>query len=279
MWSKINKLTLLSQSLFGLPWILMAVAFAYHDPKILIPSHFLFWAAFFTAFLTARILGMSLNRMIDFEIDGKNPRTKNRPLQIKIISRNEVKILIVCCTVLFVACCYYLNPLCFFLSPFVLFLLYAYSFTKRISALCHFFLGAIHFFGPIFAWIALTNSLDIRPVLLGAALWLLIAANDMVYAIQDLVFDRQEGLRSVPALLGERKTLLVAKMCHACAFLILISVGLIAHMNELYFVGVGLLIMTYIYYYREKFGPEMSFQQSNLIGGLILLTFTFLAVL
>ena len=279
MWSKVNKLTLLSQSLFGLPWILMAVLFAYHDPKILIPKSFLFWIAFFTAFITARILGMSLNRMIDFEIDGKNPRTKNRPLQLKIISRTEVKLIIVLCTLLFATSCYFLSPLCFFLAPVLLFLLYAYSYTKRFTALCHFFLGSIHFFGPIFAWTALANSFDIRPILLGGALWLLIAANDMVYAIQDLMFDRQEGLRSVPALLGERGTMRVAKFCQGAAFSILLLLGTLAEMGLLYFIGVVLALLTYIYYYREKFSPEMTFQQSNLIGGLILLTFTILSVL
>lgn len=279
MWSKVNKLTLLTQSLFGLPWILVAVALAYYDRTVAIPQGFLFWISFFTAFFTARILGMSLNRMIDCEIDGKNKRTKSRPLQLKIISRNEVKILIVICTFLFVLSCYFLSPLCFFLSPFVLCLLYAYSYTKRFSALCHFFLGSIHFFGPIFAWVALTNSFDIRPLMLGGALWLLIAGNDMVYAIQDLMFDREEGLYSIPALIGEKATVWIAMGCHFIAFIFLVTLGIVSNLNLFYYCGVGLIIMTYLYYYFDDINPDKTFQKCNLFGGLILLFFTMLSVL
>lgn len=278
MWNKINKLTLLNQSLFGIPWILIAVLFAYHDPKIAFPKGF-FWVPFFLAFFTARVLGMSLNRMIDCEIDGKNPRTKKRPLQIKIISRKEVKAIIIVCTFLFALCCYFLSPLCFFLSPFILFLLYGYSYTKRFSSLCHFFLGSIHFFGPIMAWAALTNSFDIRPVLLGGVVWLLIAANDMVYAIQDLGFDRTEGLKSIPASLGVDKTFIVARTCHLVAFSLLLVLGQLENMGFTYYVGAILVAMVYLYYHSEKRNPERTFHQCNLLGGLILLTCTALAVL
>lgn len=275
MWSKINQLTLLNQSLFGLPWILTAVLLVFENQGL--PTDLLFWSLFFAAFFSARILGMSLNRMIDCAIDGKNPRTQNRPLQLKIISRKEVKGIILFSTFLFVTSCYFLNTLCFFFSPIVLFQLYVYSFAKRISSLCHFFLGSIHFMGPIFAWMALTDSLDARPLLLGLALWLFIAGNDVVYAIQDIDFDRSFQLRSIPAWLGERRALILAKICHALAFASLFTLGFIAQLDFWYDIGVLSLIMLYLYSYQCS--PLHCFTRCNMLSGLFLLTFTSISIL
>ncbi len=274
--ARYQQLLLLEQSLFGLPWLVAAILFALISPgasHLIFPSP-LFWAALLVAFLAARALGMSLNRLIDYQIDGKNPRTSKRPLQIGLVSRDEVKWVILATSVVFLAACAYLNPLCLLLSPIVLALLFAYSFTKRFTALCHFFLGAVHFFAPIFAWAALLGTIEITPVLIGCSLWLFIAGNDMVYALQDRDFDLQEGLRSIPARMGTKVTLRMARLIHFVALLPLITLGLISELSLVYYLGVALMAALYLYYHlrlRRKGEFEQSFTACNLYGGLLFL--------
>lgn len=275
--AKYQQLLLLEQSLFGLPWVAASALLALissENEKIL-PSP-LFFGAILLAFLSARALGMSLNRLIDYQIDAKNPRTSRRPLQIGVITPREVKWVILVATILFVGASAYLNPLCLLLSPLVLFLLFAYSFTKRFTVLCHFFLGAIHFFAPLFVWAALVGTIELTPVLLGCTLWLFIAGNDMIYALQDRAFDLSEGLKSVPARLGVKRTLLVTRLVHFAAFIPLVVLGQVAHLGSLYYFGLLCLAALYVSMHLKVARGDYNrpFFACNLYGGLFFLLFT-----
>jgi 4-hydroxybenzoate polyprenyltransferase len=274
---KYQQLLVLQQSLFGLPWVAAAVLFALTSPNwegVTPPP--LFWGAVLLAFLSARSLGMSLNRLIDYQIDGKNPRTSKRPLQIGLISPKEVKWVIFATTLLFTGASAYLSPLCLLLSPIVLFLLFAYSFTKRFTTLCHFFLGSIHFFAPLFVWAALLDTIALTPVLLGCTLWLFIAGNDMIYALQDQDFDRSEGLKSVPARLGLKKTLLITRLIHLAAFIPLILLGLHSHLGPIYYVGICSIALLYgcMHFQVTKGDYSRAFSTCNIYGGLLFLIFS-----
>ncbi|MDB2613686.1 putative 4-hydroxybenzoate polyprenyltransferase [Chlamydiales bacterium] len=274
MLARLNQLILLNYSLFGIPWILIATILASRTMQGMLTKDPQFWALLILAFTAARAVGMALNRLIDVEIDAKNPRTYRRPLPLKLVTRKEVKAVIILGSFVFVFSCYFLNMLCFYLSPIVLFQLFAYSYTKRFTSFCHFFLGSIHFFAPIFAWIAITGSLSIEPLLLGFALWLLIAGNDMIYALQDLSFDAREGLKSIPVSLGVEGTWWIVRLVHLCAFALLIALGVVAKLESLYYLGVGILFLLYSYFHLNRVNPEKMFVVCNTWGGLILLIFT-----
>ena len=254
---KYQQLLVLQQSLFGLPWIIASILLAFVSKREILelPTPY-FWAAIVIAFFSARALGMALNRLIDYKIDSKNPRTSRRPLQVGIISREEVKWVILVATILFILSCAFLNPLCLLLSPIVLFLLFTYSFTKRFTSLCHFVLGAIHFFAPIFAWSALTGAIDVTPVLLGCTLWLFISGNDMIYALQDRQFDMAEGLKSIPASMGVEKTLKLTRLIHFVAMIPLIVLGMVNHLSFIYYLGLFLLSLLYGYVHFRACGQR-----------------------
>jgi 4-hydroxybenzoate polyprenyltransferase len=244
----LNKLVLWEQTLFGLPWIATSIALA---PPLTTHLSLGVVVWILCAFISARVAGMAFNRLIDQEIDGQNPRTRNRVLPSGEASASQVRVVGLLAVALFVISCGMINPLCLMLSPIPLALLLVYSYTKRFTPLCHFVLGAIHCFSPIFAWIAVCDSLSLVPVCLGAAVMLSIAGSDVVYAMLDVEFDKNYRLYSIPLLLGTKKALRVAKGLHATAIALLVVVGLLAQAQALYFMGVSMAAGMYMLCYSE----------------------------
>ncbi|NLI83670.1 MAG: UbiA family prenyltransferase [Deltaproteobacteria bacterium] len=225
-----GRLIKFSHTLFALPFALAAVLLAHRSHSVTWPV--LFWIL--VAMASARSAAMGFNRYADFEFDRRNPRTSGRPLVQGQISKNAVLVFIAASSLIFLLSAAALNPLCFVLSGPVLVVLFFYSYTKRFTAYSHLILGFAIGLAPAGAWIAATGSLDPRICLLSFALMTYIAGFDILYACQDVEFDRQEKLHSLPASRGIRKALAISAMLHVGTFLLLVAVHVAFHLGPLY---------------------------------------------
>ena len=270
-------LVLLKQSLFGLPWTIVGGLLPYLTADL--PVVLQTWALLFGAFFSARFAGMLCNRVIDRHIDAQNPRTRMRAVAQGDVRVYSVIMQAILFLFLFFIFMFEINALCFALAPFLAILIVGYSYTKRFTYFCHAILGLVHFFGPVCAWVAVTGTLTPLPLCLGAALALSITANDIVYSMQDMEIDREEGLFSIPARFGKEKALRIAQQLHLLSVLLL---SLCAYMlpSYIFFCGalaVGLLFFRgYVRLSHTSF--EKAFTLANTFSGIILLVFTIGAV-
>ncbi len=181
----------------------------------------------------ARSAAMAFNRLVDHKIDALNPRTQQREIPAGVISLRQARFFVALNVLLFIAVTFTINPLCFYLSPIALLIILGYSYTKRYTALCHMVLGLGLALAPIGSYLAVTGRFDLIPVLYGAAVLLWVAGFDIIYALQDETFDRQQDLKSVPAYLGKRKALWVSRLLHlACAALMIVALRYAAERFE-----------------------------------------------
>jgi len=203
-----------------------------------------FWIT--VAMGAARTLAMALNRLIDREIDARNPRTAGRALPRRLISAPEMALFAALAGVVLVVAAWQLNPLCLQLLPGAVVVLVGYSYTKRFTWMSHAVLGLADALAPIGGWIAVTGSLAPEALLLGFAVGIWIAGFDVLYACQDVDFDRANGLHSIPARFGIPVALNVAKAAHVLTVLALVLLGVSLGLGVLYWAGVvaaaGLLI-------------------------------------
>lgn len=204
-----------SHTLFALPFALLAAVMAWVEPPRIA------WrvrdlVGILLCMVFARGAAMAINRIADWRLDGENPRTRMRHIPAGILSVTSVAVFAVGCSLAFVASTllFLPNRWPLYLSLPVLALIGGYSFTKRFTALAHFWLGAALMLAPVAAWIALRGELSWPPIILGGAVLLWVAGFDIIYACQDTEFDRQRGLHSVPAWLGVPVALRVAAVCH-----------------------------------------------------------------
>ena len=198
------------------------------------------------AMAAARTFAMALNRLIDREIDARNPRTANRALPRRLISGAEMAASAAAAGVVLAFAAWQLNPLCLALMPGAVVILVAYSYTKRFTWLCHLVLGVAIGLAPIGAWSAITATVDPRSLVLGLAVATWIAGFDLLYACQDIEFDRATGLHSVPARFGIAATLRASSLLHVLTVGALVATGLLMGLGAVYWLGVlvaaGLLV-------------------------------------
>ncbi len=166
------------------------------------------------AMVGARTGAMGCNRLLDYKVDSLNPRTKDRPLPAGQVNVWQVSLLILISYGLFVFAASRLNHLCFILSPYVVIILSLYSLAKRFTSYTHYILGFSLGMSPIGAWLAVSGSLSWTPVFLGLAVLCWVSGFDLLYALQDIEFDRETGLFSLPVKLGIPATLKLAKRLH-----------------------------------------------------------------
>jgi 4-hydroxybenzoate polyprenyltransferase len=228
-----------SHTVFAFPFALMGVVLAAQASGAPPTLAQVFWICL--AMVGARSGAMGLNRIIDAGIDGENPRTASRHIPAGKISRREAWIFVVASFALLLLAAWMLNPLCFYLSPLVLFFLAFYSYCKRFTALAHLVLGLCLAAAPIGAWIALRGDLRWPIVVLGLAVLLWVAGFDVFYALQDLDFDRDKGLHSIPSRLGVRRSLLLVKVFHVAMVLLLLLLPLGTDLGWIYLAGVALV--------------------------------------
>jgi 4-hydroxybenzoate polyprenyltransferase len=222
-----------SHTIFALPFALGSMFVAAHG----LPS-FRVFALVVLAMVFARTAAMTFNRLADWEIDKRNPRTAGRH---KLVSKRLAVGACLLSALLFVATTWLINPLCFALSPVALLIVFFYSLTKRFTHGAQFFLGLALAVAPIGAWIAVTGSFALPPLILAASVLCWVAGFDIIYATQDLEVDRREGLHSMVVWLGVPRALAMATLLHAFALAGFLFFGAIARLGPVYFLGLGLV--------------------------------------
>jgi 4-hydroxybenzoate polyprenyltransferase len=193
------------------------------------------------AMIGARSAAMALNRLIDAEIDARNPRTAARELPTGRLGRREVWLFTVVSIALLVLAAFQLSEPCRYLWPIPLAAFVLYPYAKRFTWFCHYALGLTLGLAPAAAWLAVTGHLGVVPWLLFFAVGLWVGGFDVMYAIFDLDFDRQAGLHSVPVAVGERGALVVAALSHVAAIALLVAVGVLCDLTVVYWVGLALV--------------------------------------
>ena len=230
----------IQHSVFALPFAYLGSFLA----EMRIPSFVtLLWIT--VAMVGARSFAMAMNRLIDKEIDRRNPRTAERALPKGLLPDSSVIIFALVSLSIFLAAVYNLAPVCRYLWPLAVIPFVIYPYTKRFTWLSHFILGLCLGLAPVGAWIAVTDSIAIEPLLLGAAVLCWVAGFDIFYAIQDMDFDRRNRLFSIPANFGIRTSLVLTKTLHFTAILFLVWAGVRLDLGVIYFFGIfvtGLLL-------------------------------------
>lgn len=204
--------------------------------------------------ITARNSAMSFNRLVDASFDAANPRTANRHLPAQKMKKNAVILFIVCNGILFVTFAYLLNFLAFVCAlPVWLFLL-SYSFWKRFSFLCHWFLGTAVGLSPLGAWIAVRGEFAAFPIFLVFILMLWMGGFDIIYSTQDEEIDRKMGLHSVPVRFGRGRALQIALGSHIAMLVLCAIFGVIWGMGVIWWGVTGLMTVTilYIHLFRKS---------------------------
>ncbi|MFZ4509094.1 MAG: UbiA-like polyprenyltransferase [Fimbriimonas sp.] len=190
------------------------------------------------AMVSCRSAAMAYNRIADREIDAKNPRTKGRAIPAGLLQLGQAQAFFYGSCLVFFGAAFALNPLSFALSPVALFVTLFYSRTKRFTPLCHFVLGLSLGIAPSAAWIASTGRLEWAIVPITAAVLFWTAGFDIIYALQDVEFDRDHGLRSLPQTLGKARALAVSRVCHVLAIGCLVLGGVVTGAGLWWFAGV-----------------------------------------
>jgi 4-hydroxybenzoate polyprenyltransferase len=262
----------IEHSVFALPFALISALVASHG----LPSpHQLLWI--FVAMVAARSCAMAFNRVVDRKFDSLNPRTQKWPLAAGLLSLPFVIVFILVCTAIFVFAAYKLNFLAFVLSPVALLIIFGYSLTKRFTALSHWFIGLALAIAPAGAWIAIRGKLEGTPLILSLAILFWTAGFDLIYSCQDAEFDRSNNLHSIPAKLGIKTALLIARICHFITLGLLIAFGIAAVSGWLYYVGVAIVAVLLIYEHSVVNPRDLSrvneafFTVNGAVGVLLLL--------
>ena len=261
-----------SHTVFALPFALIGYFLAISREE-----YFFSWKTFLlviACMICARSAAMGFNRFADRKIDAKNPRTANREIPVGKISTVAAFSFVIFFSVLFVTLTWFINPLCFYLSPIALFVVLGYSYTKRFTSLAHLFLGLGLSLAPIGAYLAVTGAFSFLPLLFSFVVMSWVSGFDIIYALQDEEFDRQEKLFSIPAWLGKRNALVFSRVLHFISATIIISAGLFGNFGLSYWIGASIFILL-LTYQQKLVKPEdlskvnLAFATTNGIASIV----------
>ncbi len=238
-----SRMIKIEHSVFALPFALAALLLANRVTPVT-PSH-IFWIVM--AVVWARSAGMGFNRLVDAKWDAKNPRTAQRELPAGNISLRETTVFVFFSSLLFIISAASLSLTCLWFSFPVLLILFSYSYTKRFTYMSHLVLGFVQALGPLGVWLAVTGHLSSKIAVLSLTLGTYIAGFDLLYAIQDVEFDRREGLHSIPANFGIHRAFHVSAGLHVITFISLLSLYWIFALSPFYLaftaiIGILLII-------------------------------------
>ncbi|MEZ5364556.1 MAG: UbiA-like polyprenyltransferase [Bryobacterales bacterium] len=225
-------------SIFALPFALTAALLALRGLNLAASeiAWKLVWIV--VAMVAARSAAMAFNRVVDADIDARNPRTKMRAIPAGQVSRAFTWGFISIWSAIFIGAAAMLNPLCLKLSPVALAIVCGYSYTKRFTSLSHLVLGLALGIAPLAAWIAVRGSFEPAILLLSAAVMLWVGGFDIIYSCQDAEFDRAAGLRSIPARLGVRRALMLSRLFHVAMIAVLVWLWSLMHLGWAGLLGV-----------------------------------------
>jgi 4-hydroxybenzoate polyprenyltransferase len=270
------SLVKINHTLFSLPFALIGFFLAVNENGDHINFRLLFFVLLCVLF--ARNAAMGFNRYVDREFDKKNPRTALREVPQEIIKPQSALVFVILNAFLFIITAGLLNFSCLLLSPVALFIVLGYSFTKRFTYLSHLFLGLGLALAPIGAYIAVTGQFAVLPVLYSFVVLLWVAGFDIIYALQDIDFDKSENLKSLPARIGIRPALLLSAVFHFFTVLLIILAGFIYPFHLLYWAGCAIFILLIIYQHlivkpNDLSKVNMAFFTLNGIASIIYATF------
>jgi 4-hydroxybenzoate polyprenyltransferase len=240
--ARFARLVKIEHTIFALPFAYVGAFLAVgRTPS----AHDLLWITF--AMVGARSLAMALNRLIDASIDARNPRTAGREIPSGALSIAQVVLFCAAALALFVVAVWQLAPTTHYLWPIPVAGFVVYPYLKRVTWLCHFWLGAVDGLAPVGAWVAITNHLPWQSWMLGAAVALWVAGFDCFYALFDLEIDRSQRLHSIATRFGVRGAFAGARLSHAATIACLVAAGLGLSVGALYWIGVAVVAALLVY--------------------------------
>jgi 4-hydroxybenzoate polyprenyltransferase len=262
-----------SHSVFALPFALVGALLAAREHPLTVTR--VAWIV--VAMVTARSAAMAFNRIVDARFDALNPRTAAREIPAGRLSRRQAIVFLVVSSAAFVASTWPLGPWCFGLSPVALAIVFWYSLAKRITAYTQVFLGLAMAVAPVGGWIAAGGGPHLAPVLLAVAIGSWVGGFDILYACQDLDFDRDHGLRSIPVRFGVTRSLAISRVFHVVTVASLAALGLVLPLGPIYLAGVAGVAVLLVYEQSLVRADDLSqvkraFDLNGYVGMLYLLT-------
>ncbi len=258
-----------SHTVFALPFALgsmLVAARGWPAPRLVL--------LIVAAMVWARTAAMTFNRVADWEIDRRNPRTAGRHL---LIPKAGAYALLIVSSIAFLVTTWWINRLCFWLSPPALAIVFFYSLTKRFTSFTHLFLGFALSVSPVGAWLAVRGRVDLPPLVLAVAVLFWVAGFDLIYALQDAEFDRQSGLNSLVVRLGSARSLAWAQRFHVATWLLLVAFGVVSGLGVFYYASLAVVLLALVYEHfsarqMDLIAINRAFFQSNAFIGLVLVT-------
>jgi 4-hydroxybenzoate polyprenyltransferase len=262
-----------SHSVFAMPFALGGALLAAQHVAVT-------WGAvlwILVAMVAARSAAMGFNRLADARLDALNPRTANRELPRGIMTKREAASFVVAASALFVVASWRLNPICLALSPVALAIVFWYSLAKRFTTWTQLFLGLAMAVAPVGGWLAVGGRAGWEPWILAAAIGTWVGGFDVLYACQDLEFDRAYGLRSIPVRYGVQASLTISRLMHVIAVGCLLALAGVAPLGPAYLCGVALVAAMLVYEQSLVRADDLSqvkkaFDLNGYVGILYLLT-------
>ncbi len=273
-----------SHSIFAMPFALIGFFLGVKslESELITESWYLQYGRLFVLVILcmvfARSAAMAFNRYLDRNFDVKNPRTAIREIPAGILKANNVLLFTIVNCALFITCSFFINKLCFFLSPVALFIILGYSFTKRFTPLCHLILGLGLSLAPIGAYLAVTGAFTWLPLLFSLTVLFWVSGFDIIYALQDEEFDKENKLFSIPAAIGKAKSLTVSRFLHLLSSVVILYAGWAAEFGMFYWAG-AIIFIGMLFYQQSLVKPNdlkrvnLAFMTSNGIASVLFAIF------
>lgn len=269
-----------SHTFFALPFALIGYYLAIYPKDIPFNWQKLVFVLLGVVFATNS--AMSFNRVTDRFLDKRNPRKSNREIPSGKIHPRNAFIFSMINALLFIVTSFFINKLTFYLSPLALLVVLGYTYTKRFTILCHFVLGIALSLAPIGAYIAVTGKWALIPFLVSIVVFLWVSGFDIIYSIRDREFDKEELLRSIPAVMGIKAARIISFTLHSIAILIVIKIGYLLEAGSYYWIGaisfIGLLAIQQLFVNTcSERRIEFAFVTLNGISSIVYAVFTILS--
>jgi 4-hydroxybenzoate polyprenyltransferase len=242
---KYFSLVKFAHTVFALPFAFIGFFIASAQSEK--PFDFMILLYILLCMVFARSTAMAFNRYLDRSIDAKNPRTMKREIPAGKISPTAALIFTIVSLLAFIITTYFINSLCFYLSPIALLVVMGYSYTKRFTPLCHLVLGLGLALAPIGAYLAVIPKFEMVPVLYSFAVLFWVSGFDIIYALQDIEFDKSQNLKSIPVMIGIKNSLVVSALFHIVTAVIIVLAGNMLEFGFWYWTGATIFIVLLVY--------------------------------
>lgn len=268
-----------SHTIFAMPFAILGFFLAIHQHNIPFTWHLFF--LIIACLVFARSAAMSFNRIVDLKFDKENERTRTRELPSNKISKTGAYAFLSLNIIFFILTTWFINSICFYLSPVALIVILGYSYTKRFTFLCHLILGIGLALAPIGAFLAVTGFFELTPILLSFAVFFWVSGFDIIYALQDVNFDKQVNLYSIPSYFGEKQGLKIARFIHMLSIACIFTFGILAELSILFYIGTFIFCGLLIYQHtlvkvNDLSKINLAFFTSNGIASIVFSIFTVL---